>query len=150
LELKESESIALDLAKILRSPGGAEDFFLENGDIVNVPKELKTIRLRGKVLYPNAVRFEDAKSLKYFISKAGGFAARAKRSKTYVVYANGDVSRTNSFLFLRSYPKPQPGSEVIVPSKPPKIPLKPGEIVGITSGLATLGLIVTQIIQITN
>ncbi len=148
LELKETESIALDMAKILRSPGSDEDFLLVNGDVINIPKELKTIRLRGKVLYPNTVRFEDGRSLKHFIGKAGGFDTRAKKSKTYVVYANGDVSRTNSFLFLRSYPKPQPGSEVIVPSKPPKIPLKPGEIVGITSGLATLGLIVTQIIQI--
>ena len=148
LELKETESIALNLAQILRNPGSDEDFFLENGDIINIPKELKTIRLRGKVLYPNTVRFEDGRGLKYFIGKAGGFDTRAKKSKTYVVYANGDVSRTNSFLFMRSYPKPQPGSEVIVPSKPPKIPLKPGEIVGLTSGLATLGLIVTQIIQI--
>ncbi|MEM9324888.1 MAG: SLBB domain-containing protein [Bacteroidota bacterium] len=150
LDLKRSESIALDLASILNSPKGAEDFFLESGDIINIPRELKTIRLRGKVLYPNAVRYEPRRSLKHFIDKAGGFDTRAKKSKTYVVYANGDVSRTSSFLFFRSYPRPEPGSEVIIPAKPPKIPLKPGEVVAITGGLATIGLIVTQLIQVVN
>ncbi len=145
VKIKESESIALDFEQILDNPNSPEDFILEEGDIINVPKELKTVRLRGRVLFPNTVRFESGKSLKYFIDKAGGFDTRAKKSSTYVVYANGEVARTKSFLFFRSYPSIEPGSEVIVPVKPIKIPLAPSDLIGLSTGLATLALLVTQI-----
>ena len=148
LDIKRSESIAVNLEKILKYSGSKEDLILEDGDIISIPKELKTIRMRGKVLYPNTVRYESGKSLKHYIDKAGGFDGRAQKSRTYVVYANGEVSRTKQFLWFRTYPKPEPGSEVIVPVKPLKIPLKPGEIVGLTSGLATLAVLVTQLIQL--
>jgi len=148
LEIKRTESIAIDVRKILANPGGREDLILEDLDIISVPKKLTTIRLRGKVLYPNTVRFEDGLGLKQYINKAGGFDNRAKKNKTYVVYANGEVSRTKRFLFFRNFPSPEPGCEVIVPVKPLKIPLKPGELVGLTSGLATLAVLVTQLIQL--
>ena len=37
----------------------------------------------------------------------GGFDNKAKRSGTYIVYANGDVARTKKFLFFNIYPKAQ-------------------------------------------
>lgn len=147
IEIRETESIALDMDAILSKPGGFHDLILEEGDIINLPKELKTIRLRGRVLYPNAVRYEDGKSLKYFIGKAGGFGNRANKKQTYVVYANGEVSRTRGFIFFKSYPRPEPGAEVIIPTKPLKVPIKPSEFIGITSGLATIALLITQILQ---
>lgn len=147
IEIEEVESIALNMEAILKEPGSSADLVLEEGDIINVPKELTTIRLRGRVLYPNTVRFEDKKGLKYFIGKAGGFGARAMKKRTYVVYANGEVSRTKGFFFFRKYPVPEPGAEVIVPVKPLKVPIKPGEFIGITSGLATIALLITQIVQ---
>ncbi len=146
IEIRETESIALDMDAILSNPGGFHDLILEEGDIINLPKELKTIRMRGRVLYPNAVRFEKGKGLKYFIGKAGGFGNRAHKKQTYVVYANGEVSRTRGFLFFKSYPKPEPGAEVIIPTKPIKVPIKPTEFIGITSGLATIALLITQIV----
>src|SRR5690606_9982335 len=74
-----------------------------------------------------------------------GFDNRAKKRRTYVVYANGEVARTKNFLFFKSYPSVEPGAEIIVPSKSRKIPFMPGEIIGITTGLPTLALILTQI-----
>lgn len=144
------ESIAIDLQEILRNNASKEDLILQDGDVISIPKQLTTLRVRGRVLYPNTMRYEENQSLKYFVNKAGGFDTRSNVKKTYVVYVNGDVSRTRSFLFFKSFPKVAPGAEIIVPVKPLKIPLKPGEIIGITSGLATLGLLVTQFIQITN
>ncbi len=148
LEIRKRESIAIDLQKILASPGGVEDLILESGDMISVPRELKTIRMRGRVLYPSTIRYEKGKRLRHYIDQTGGFDTRAKRSRTYVVYANGEVSRTKQFLFFRTYPKAAPGCEVIVPVKPLKIPLKPGEIIGLTSGLATLAVLVTQFVQL--
>ncbi|MDW3196188.1 MAG: SLBB domain-containing protein [Cytophagales bacterium] len=147
IEIEEVESIALNMDAILLKPGSSADLVLEEGDIINIPKELTTLRLRGRVLYPNTVRFVDGKGLKYYIGKAGGFGTRALKKRTYVVYANGEVSRTRGFMFFRQYPVPEPGAEVIVPVKPLKVPIKPSEFIGITSGLATIALLITQIVQ---
>lgn len=145
IKIKETEAIAIDLETILKSPGSGYDLILEEGDIISIPKQLQTVRLRGDVVYPTTVRHEDSRPMSFYINRAGGFDTRAKRSRTYVVYANGEVAKTKSFLFFKSYPPVEPGSEIIVPSKGPRIPFMPGEIIGITTGLATLALILTQI-----
>ena len=145
IKIKETEAIAIDLEAILRNPGSGYDLILEEGDIISIPKQLQTVRLRGEVIYPTTVRHVDSRSMGFYINRAGGFDNRAKRRKTYVVYANGEVARTKSFLFFKSYPPVEPGSEIIVPSKGPRIPLLPGQIIGATTGLATLALILTQI-----
>ena len=55
------------------------------------------------------------------------------------------MARTKNYLFFNAFPKVEPGSEIIVPTKGPKIPIRPGDLVGITTGLATLALVITQI-----
>ena len=145
LKLKESEAVAINLEKILQNPGSAEDLLLEEGDILVVPKLLQTVRMRGDVVYPTTLRHEIGRGLKYYINGAGGFERRANRKQTYVVYANGAVKRTKGFLGVRNYPPVEPGAEVIVPTKGPRIPLRLGDVVGITTGLATLALVLSQI-----
>lgn len=145
IKIKENEAIAIDLAAILAKPGSGYDLILEEGDIISIPKQLQTVRLRGEVIYPTTVRHEASRAMSFYINRAGGFDNRAKKRRTYVVYANGEVARTKNFLFFKSYPPVAPGAEVIVPSKGPKIPFLPGQLVGITTGLATLALILTQI-----
>lgn len=147
VKIRETEAVAIDLEKIMNNPGSAFDLILEEGDIISIPRQLQTVRLRGDIVYPTTVRYENARGLKHYINKAGGFDNRANRKRTYVVYANGDVARTRSFLGLRSYPSIEPGAEVFVPTKGPRVPVRPGELVGLTTGLATLVLIISQITQ---
>ena len=145
IQLKQAEAIGIDLRSIIDQPGSVSDLLVENGDVLVIPKRTETIRLRGKLLYPTTSRFVEGKALKYYINNAGGFDYRAKRKGTYVVYANGEVARTKSFLFLKFYPKAAPGAEIIVPTKPLKVPVRLQDIIGITSGLATLALVINQI-----
>lgn len=145
VKLKETEAVAINLETIMENPGSEEDLLLEEGDILSVPKLLQTVRMRGDVVYPTTLRHESSRGLKHYINGAGGFERRANRKQTYVVYANGAVKRTKGFLGIRSFPPVEPGAEVIVPTKGPKVPLRLGEIVGITTGLATLGLVISQI-----
>jgi protein involved in polysaccharide export with SLBB domain len=145
VKIKETEAVAINLEKILANPGSQEDLVLEEGDILNVPKLLQTVRMRGDVVYPTTLRHELGRGFTYYINGAGGFDRRANRKQTYVVYANGAVKRTKGFLGIRSYPAIEPGAEVIVPSKGPKTPFRVGELVGITTGLATLALVLSQI-----
>nr|WP_297338072.1 SLBB domain-containing protein [Algoriphagus sp.] len=145
VKIKETEAVAIDLEEILKNPGSENDLLLEEGDVLSVPKLLQTIRMRGDVVYPTTLRYQSGKSLKYYINRAGGFERRANRKQTYVVYANGAVKRTTGFLGIRKYPMIEPGAEVIVPTKGPKIPLRLGDVVGVTTGLATLALVLSQI-----
>lgn len=147
VKFKETEAVAINLEKILANPGSEEDLVLEEGDVLNVPKLLQTVRMRGDVVYPTTLRHEQGRSLRFYINGAGGFDRRANRKQTYVVYANGAVKRTKGFFGVRSYPVVEPGAEVIIPSKGPKIPIRLGELVGVTTGLATLALVLSQINQ---
>ncbi|WP_232835075.1 SLBB domain-containing protein [Pleomorphovibrio marinus] len=147
VKIKETEAIAIDLETILNHPGSRFDLILEEGDIISIPRQLQTVRLRGDVIYPTTVRHENFRSMSYYINRAGGFDNRAKRRRTYVVYANGEVARTKNFLLFNVYPKVEPGAEIIVPTKGPRIPIRPGELVGLTTGLATIALLMTQILN---
>ncbi len=145
IRVKERESIGIDLANILRNPGSKYDLILQEGDIISIPKQLQTVRLQGELLYPSTVRYDGTYSFKDFISLSGGFTDDAKRKKAYVVYANGSVSRTRSFLGIRNYPRIDPGAEIFVPKKPDKRKLSPTEIVAIASGLGTIALIINNL-----
>jgi protein involved in polysaccharide export with SLBB domain len=145
VRIRQTEAVAIDLEAILKNPGSDLDLILEEGDIISVPRQLQTVRLRGDVVYPATVRYEKERGMKYYINRAGGFDIRANRKRTYIVYANGEVARTKSLLGLRAYPSVRPGSEIIVPTKGPRVPVRPGELIGIATGLATLVLVITQI-----
>ena len=145
IPISKSEAIGIDLISIVNSPGSKSDLLLKEGDVIIVPKKLETVRLRGELLYPTTVRFIPNKSLKYYIDSSGGFDNKAKRSGTYIVYANGDVARTKKFLFFNIYPKAEPGSEVIVPKKSMKNPIAANQLLNFTTGLATLILAINQI-----
>lgn len=145
VKIKESEAVAINLQKILANPGSEEDLVLEEGDVLTIPKLLQTVRIRGDVVYPTTLRYEERKGLKYYINGAGGFDRWANRKLTFVVYANGAIKRSHSVFGIRSFPSVEPGAEVIIPTKGPRIPLRLGDVVGVTTGLATIALVLSQI-----
>ena len=143
----QQESIGINLEKILANPGSKHDLILQEGDVLNIPQELQTVRMRGEFLYPITTRYDDNFGFMHYVSNAGGFNDQAKKNKAYIIYANGSVDRTRNFLFFKFYPKVEPGAEIVVPRKPERQKLSPSAWVGISTGVATFGLIVTQIIS---
>ena len=118
------------------------DIILEAGDEIVIPQLRNTITLTGEVLKPISVQYLQNKSFKYYISSAGGFSAKAKKGKSFVVYSNGRSKKAGSFLGLfRTYPKILPGSTVVVPAKPARDgkfdPSKAGILVSALTTLAT-------------
>ncbi len=146
-EFKTQESVGIELEKILQNPGSKFDLILKEGDILSISRELQTVRIRGEVLYPATVRYDNIYSFKEFISNAGGFTDQAKKRRSYVIYANGKAKRTKSFLGIKLYPKVYPGAEVIVPSKPVKPPLPPQAWIAIASSTASLALVIQQLVS---
>lgn len=144
---RQQESIGIQLDQIMKNPGSSYDLILKEGDLISIPRELQTVRVRGQVLYPSTVRFDDSYGFKKFVSQAGGFSDRAKKRKSYIVYANGTAEKTSLFLWFKKFPDVEPGAELIIPEKPAKRKLTPGEMVAISSGLTTLSWVVFQIVN---
>ena len=66
-----------------------------------------------------SIYYKKNRRAKHYITKyAGGFKERSMKRKTYVKYVDGTAKRTKNYLFFRVYPKPQPGSEIIVIRNP--------------------------------
>jgi protein involved in polysaccharide export with SLBB domain len=114
------------------------DLFLNDGDTLRIPKQLQTVRVNGEVLYPALVRYDAANSFRDYISGAGGFSDRSSKKRPYVVYANGSVKGTKSFLFFRSYPRLTPGAEIFVPVKRERERLRTGEAITVGATIVTM------------
>lgn len=147
VRMKNQDLVGIDLEYIINHPGSKEDLILFEGDILQIPKQLQTVRMVGEVLLPTTARYVDAKGLKSYISKAGGFTEEARRSKTYVVYANGDAKSTKNFIGIKFYPNLEPGAEIIVPKKPERERLSAAGWIGLASSLATVAILLQTILN---
>ena len=139
--------VGIHLDNILKHPDTRNDLFLEDGDVLYVPRRLQTIKVNGEVLYPVITPYADRKKMRYYISQAGGFSNDAKKNRVYVVYANGFVKSTSNFLFFRNYPHLEPGAEVFVPLKPQN-KMSTQQVLGITAGVSSLALTVLAILNL--
>ncbi len=129
--------IGLDLERILRSPGSGEDLFLREGDVIRIPEEQQTVAIIGAVMQDVEVRYQDGRSLRYYINRAGGFSENARSGRAYVVYANGDVDRRKRYIFglIKSNPDIEPGAQIIVPEKPSRERMNVGEVISISAAI---------------
>jgi protein involved in polysaccharide export with SLBB domain len=147
--LKTEGIVGINLKEIMAHAGSTQDLFLEEGDILYVPRELQTVRVLGEVLFPTYVSYSKGLNLGYYISNAGGFSDRAQKNKTFVLYANGSARSTTSFLFFRYYPPIKPGSNIVVPEKPTELKEKisTAELVSIMSSIATVAVLVISVFK---
>jgi protein involved in polysaccharide export with SLBB domain len=150
--IKELETIGINLNKALENPGGEEDLFVLEGDILVIPKEPQTVKVTGEVLYPNSVKFISGNTIKDFINEAGGFTTTSARKKSYVIYSNGSVKSAKSFLFINHYPNIERGSEIIVPKevKTSSSGQQIASIVGIFTGTLTSLIGIITLIKATS
>ena len=140
--------VGIQLDAALRNPGSAADIFLEEGDVLRIPRQLQTVQTFGAVNVPKQIVYSNGLTYRGVIRQSGGFAANAYRKRGYAVYANGQVSNARQFLFFRFNPRIKPGAEIYIPLKSEKRSLSTGEAVSIISGLASvLGFLVVILRQ---
>lgn len=140
LDIGSTYYVGIDLTKAMANPGGDEDIVLREGDIIDVPTLNGTVKISGAVMYPNAVTYMKGMKIGNYISNAGGYAFRASKSKVFVVYMNGKVSKG-----LASHI--EPGCEIIVPLKPEKKGASLGEILGLATSATAIALMVTTLLK---
>lgn len=144
---RKDQLLGINLDEILKHPGSKFDLYLEEGDVIRIPKKLQTVQLFGEIYFPKKVRFDKRIDFRDYIRGAGGFTNNALRRRSYIVYANGEVKSTRKVLFFNSYPKVRPGAEIYVPKKGERRGLSGQETVGITTGIASLALIIITILD---
>lgn len=140
-ELLNSEGVvSLNLAEIMKEPGSLKDILVEDGDILFVPKKSQTIKVIGEVMYPSFVVFNNSRNFKDYITSSGGFSDNALKKNSFVLYPNGRVRGTRTFLGFKFYPNVVAGSIIIVPKKnvDPASKISITEIVTVTSSLTSM------------
>ena len=117
-----------------------------NGNILELCKRTEvinakgTVTINGAVMVPNTVSYMQGKDVDYYLNQAGGYSDNAKKSKKFIVYMNGQVTKVKG----SGKKQIEPGCEIIVPSKAKK-KANIGNILGYATTFSTLGMMVASI-----
>ena len=144
LDLDSVYSVGIDLELAMKNPGSSADVVLRAGDKLVVPELSNTVKINGAVMLPNTVAYKDKKSVKYYISQAGGFANNARKSRAFIIYMNGQVAKVKG----SGRNMIEPGCEIVVPIKDKNGRMNFQTILGIASSIGSLGLTAASIANI--
>lgn len=148
LEISNVYSVGIDLEKALAKPGGDADIVLREGDQLIIPEMISTVKINGAVMLPNTVSYSKGKSIKHYISQAGGYANGARKNKAFIIYMNGQVAKVKG----SGSGQIEPGCEIVVPikdkTKADKWNIQ--SILGIASSIGSLGLTAASVANILN
>ena len=145
--LIQSDLVGINLVKILKDSTSRFNLIVEDGDIIRIPRTLQTVKVTGEVLNPNSIVYLPGKSLRQYVSGAGGFTANARKGGVYVKYANGSAAAVSKFLFFTNSPKIKPGAEILVPKRAEREKISAQAWIGIGTGLASLGAIIVSLLR---
>ena len=143
VQLGETYNVGIELDKALANPGSEYDIVLREGDRIVVPQYTNTVRVSGNVMSPNTVPYHAGKNVKYYVNQAGGYGFRSKKSHTYIIYMNGMVAKAGRSA------KPEPGCEIVVPSKPKSTGNSLAQWLSVGTGLASIATMIATIANIT-
>ena len=135
-----TQYVGIDLEKALKKPGSDDDIILRQGDEIFVPQYEGTVKISGGVLYPNTVTYKKRMSLESYVRQAGGYSRLAMKSRPFVVYMNGKVATGR-------WARIEPGCEIVVPERPERQPLSLQGILGISTSVASIALLISNLIK---
>lgn len=148
-EMKAIREVAINLEQIMKNPGGKDDIYLEEGDIITIPLKNNLVVVSGEVFKPVAIAYEQNKTLKQYLNDAGGVTRSGNKKRIFVVYPNGKAAKVKTpFLFFRKYPAITAGSKIYIPKDPEKKGFdyaKTGFIISGLSALITAAVLTYQV-----
>ncbi len=143
LQVKTTYTVGIDLEKAMADPGGDDDLILRVGDQLEVTEVMNTVKIDGAVMRPNTVTHKKGMRVKDYIKEAGGYSQHAKKSKTFVIFANGHIEEASN-----SKKQIQPGCEIVVPTKIKSNPVRLQTIMSVAQSLGSLGLTAASLANI--
>ena len=139
--------IPVDWKSIVKNQNSNTNVTLFPGDEIEVAAFNEGVKVTGNVLLTSEIPYDKGKSFGYYLDAVGGVDAKGWKKKAYIIYPNGKAAVASSFLFIRSYPKVKPGSQIIVPEKPESKKMSTGEFVSIAGVLASLAGVIIAILR---
>lgn len=133
--------IPIDWKSVVRNPKRSANISLLPGDEIEVATFNEGIKVTGNVLLNSEIPYNGGRGFKYYLNAVGGADAKGWKRKAYIIYPNGRAAVSHSFMFIRSYPKVLPGSQIVVPERPLKKPFTIGEFATVASVLSSLTLL---------
>ncbi|MBD3395933.1 MAG: hypothetical protein GF418_09945 [Chitinivibrionales bacterium] len=91
---------------------GAYNLVLRDGDSISIARRSLTVEVAGAVVTPGHVPFKEGASCRYYVSRAGGYSSRARRSHTVIVRQTSGV-----WLRPRDVDAIREGDIILVPEK---------------------------------
>ena len=140
IKVEDTFTVGIDLEKALAKPGSSADLVLREGDIISIPKNTNTVSIDGAVMMPNTVSYITGENIDYYLNQSGGYADNAKKSKKFIVYMNGQVTKVKG----NGKKQIEPGCEIIVPSKAKK-KVDIGNILGYATSFSSLGMMIASV-----
>lgn len=140
-KLKDYATIPIDWKSIVKNPKKNSNVLLFPGDNIEVAFFNDGVKVTGNVLLTSEIPYDKGKGFGYYINAVGGLENKGYKKKAYIIYPNGKAAVTSSFLFIRSYPKVLPGSQIVVPEKPETTKKSLGEWISIGSVMSSLALL---------
>ena len=113
-EVTRTYPVGINLVEIMKNPHSAIDPVLHDGDVIIIPQLMTTVSISGSVRKPNSIVYDPKKDLKDYISEAGGYAERARKSGTFILYPNGHIKELGRSASAKDIIG---GSKIIVPQK---------------------------------
>ncbi|MGI9283605.1 MAG: polysaccharide biosynthesis/export family protein [Endozoicomonas sp.] len=94
------------------------DVLLKDQDRIVIPNKTVLIQIYGEVMFPNAMVFDNGKTINDYVSAAGGYSQKADQSRVLILHRDGTISRIeyNDGWFssgLAQYDV-KPGDEILV------------------------------------
>ncbi|RVU23636.1 sugar transporter [Sandaracinomonas limnophila] len=147
---RDSTTVGVDLVAALKNPNSEENINLVEGDSLYVPRINETIKVTGGVQNNVYLSYNKSKSVRNYLSEAGGVTDLAIKKEIYVKNQNGKSAQVKRFLFFKSYPKVYAGAEIVVPEYPKdkKKGLTTGEAIGLASSLTSVSIAIISLIRI--
>ena len=133
--------IPVDWKAVVRNPKRSANISLLPGDEIEVATFNEGVKVTGNVLLNSEIPYNGGRGFKYYLNAVGGTDAKGWKRKAYIIYPNGKAAVSHSFMFIRSYPKVIPGSQIVVPERPLKKPFTIGEFATVASVLSSLTLL---------
>ena len=140
IRVEDTFTVGIDLEKALSNPKSNADLVLREGDVISIPKNTNTVTINGAVMVPNTVSYMKGKNVDYYLNQAGGCSDNARKSKKFIVYMNGQVTKVKG----SGKKQIEPGCEIIVPGKAKKKG-NIANILGYATSFSSLGMMIASI-----
>ena len=113
--IRNQNQVNISLSKIIKYPRSQQNFYLADGDQIQIGRKTELITIEGEVNNPGAYKYNPGLSYRDYIKLAGGYNANASAGGSFVVYPNG-TSKKNKYFSLVS-PRITDGAKIVVVRK---------------------------------